>query len=160
MNATPDLALRAEIQDLYAEYASCLNEPRFEEWPELFCETGQYKLVPRENHTAGLGLATIALSSRAMMKDRIYGASNTLFHAPYYQRHIISLPRLRLEEDGSVRATTNYVVFRTKYDAMTDILNAGVYHDHIVRENGALRFAEKLCVYDSELIPNSIIYPI
>lgn len=160
MSRTPDLALRAEIQDLYAEYASCLDEPRFEDWPGLFCEHGRYRVVPRENDAAGLELATIALSSRAMMKDRIYGAANTLFHAPYYQRHIISLPRLWLDDDGSIRATANYVVFRTKYDAMTDILNAGVYRDHIVREDGTLRFAEKLCVYDSELIPNSIIYPI
>jgi salicylate 5-hydroxylase small subunit len=40
------------------------------------------------------------------------------------------------------------------------VFNCGRYFDRIVREGGALKFREKLAVFDSELIPNSIIYPI
>ena len=32
--------------------------------------------------------------------------------------------------------------------------------DRIVRQEGRLLFAEKLCVYDSVVIPNSLIYPV
>jgi len=32
--------------------------------------------------------------------------------------------------------------------------------DVVVRTPLGLKFAQRLCVYDSEMIPNSIIYPI
>ena len=32
--------------------------------------------------------------------------------------------------------------------------------DAVVRTGAGLRFRERICVYDTELIPNSIIYPI
>jgi salicylate 5-hydroxylase small subunit len=40
------------------------------------------------------------------------------------------------------------------------VFNAGRYIDRLVRADGRLLFASRLCVFDSELIPNSIIYPI
>jgi len=36
----------------------------------------------------------------------------------------------------------------------------GFYRDHIVRTDVGLKFVSRLCVYDSEMIANSIIYPI
>jgi salicylate 5-hydroxylase small subunit len=36
----------------------------------------------------------------------------------------------------------------------------GRYIDTIVQTPEGLKFAERLCVYDSEMIPNAIIYPI
>ena len=45
-------------------------------------------------------------------------------------------------------------------DAYTRVVNVGRYLDKLVREDGRLLFSEKRCVYDSVLVPNSIIYPI
>jgi salicylate 5-hydroxylase small subunit len=36
----------------------------------------------------------------------------------------------------------------------------GRYIDIVVQTPQGLKFAERLCVYDSEMIPNSIIYPV
>ncbi len=154
-----DADTRAALADLYAEYAACLDEARFADWPELFAEDCLYLLQPRENHEAGLPLATMRLVSKAMLKDRIYGVSETLFHAPYYQRHLITGIRAR-EEGGVIRAQANFLVVRTKRSELSDILMVGRYLDRVVRTDQGLRFAEKLCVFDSELIPNSVIYPI
>jgi salicylate 5-hydroxylase small subunit len=154
-----DADTRAALADLYAEYAACLDEARFADWPELFAEDCLYLLQPRENHEAGLPLATMRLVSKAMLKDRIYGVSDTLFHAPYYQRHLITGIRGR-EEGGVIHAQANFLVVRTKRSELSDILMAGRYLDRVVRTDQGLRFAEKLCVFDSELIPNSVIYPI
>src|SRR5216684_2070317 len=41
--------LRLELEELYAAYTACLDEERFEEWPEFFVEQCLYKIVPREN---------------------------------------------------------------------------------------------------------------
>jgi salicylate 5-hydroxylase small subunit len=51
-------------------------------------------------------------------------------------------------------------VFRTKLDELSTVFNVGRYLDTVVRTPDGLRFESRVCVYDSEMIPNSIIYPI
>lgn len=155
-----DIALRLEIDDLYGRYIRCLDSGGYDEWPDFFTEECVYRLQPRENHERGLPLATLAFESRGMLRDRVYGITQTLFHQPYYQRHIVSGLVVTGMEGGDIRCEANYLVIRTKRHDLSDILNAGRYYDRISRVNGALKFAEKICVFDSELIPNSIIYPL
>ena len=97
-----------------------------------------------------------------MIQDRVYGVKETLYHDPYYQRHIVGTPRLLSVEDNGnrIHAEANYTVIRTKFDGDSTILSVGFYRDHIVRTDTGLKFVSRLCVYDSEMIANSIIYPI
>ena len=60
----------------------------------------------------------------------------------------------------AIRVRANYLVIRTKAGSLSEVYNAGRYIDHIVDDRGTLRFREKLCIFDSELIPNSLIYPL
>ena len=152
--------LRLDIADLYAAYAACLDSGRFEEWPDFFVESCRYRVTPRENFDHDLPLCIMDLQSRGALQDRVYGVQSTLFHAPYYQRHIISLPRLTGRDGDALMVEANYLVIRTKRDLPSEIFNAGRYVDRLVMTGEGLRFAEKLCIFDSELIPNSIIYPI
>lgn len=148
-----------DVEALYALYAALLDGQRYDEWVDLFTEDCLYVVQPRENYDAGLPLATMRLESKGMLKDRIYGIRETLYHDPYYQRHILSLPMVTEEEDA-LQVEMNYLVMRTKPAAPTDVLNTGRYIDRLVKTDDGLRFAHKLCVFDSELIPNSLIYPI
>jgi salicylate 5-hydroxylase small subunit len=95
-----------------------------------------------------------------MLKDRVYGITETLYHDPYYQRHVVGAPIVRKVENGKIHSEANYAVFRTKYDKASTVFNVGRYIDTIVETPEGLKFAERLCVFDSEMIPNSIIYPI
>jgi salicylate 5-hydroxylase small subunit len=63
-------------------------------------------------------------------------------------------------ESGVVRAQTNYAVFESTRDRNTEVFNAGRYLDRVVIDDGVLRYRERLCVYDSSLIPTSMIYPV
>jgi salicylate 5-hydroxylase small subunit len=157
---TIDLQLRQGIADLYAAYGACLDDGHYEQWPDFFTEDAWYRVVPRENYEAGLPLSTISLKGRAMMKDRIYGVVSTIFHAPYYQRHVISLPVVAELEEGRISVRASYCVFRTKRDCMPEIFNVGQYADIIENRDGVLKFSQKFCVFDNDLIPNSLIYPI
>lgn len=160
--------LRLRIDELYAHYAACLDEARYDDWPAFFTEECVYKVMPRENFDRGLQLATIAAESRGMLVDRAYGIQNTLFHQPYYQRHLISGLLVRGVEENAeggpqgrlIRTQANYAVFRTKQNALSEVFNVGRYLDTLVEEDGVLKFREKLCIFDSELIPNSLIYPL
>ncbi len=152
--------LTHELQSLYADYCACIDERRYSDWPEFFTEDCVYKVIPRENHDRGLPLATLAFESRAMLKDRVVAITQTLFHAPYYQRHIVSAVRVTGVDGDPVRAEANYLIVRTKQNEPSEVFNAGRYVDVLVREQGGWRFRKRCCVFDSELIPNSIIYPI
>jgi salicylate 5-hydroxylase small subunit len=138
------------------------DSAEWEKWPEFFMEDGTYRLQPRENFEQGMPLCLLALESKAMIKDRVYGVKETLYHDPYYQRHIVGTPRLlSITADGQrIHAEANYTVIRTKFDGDSTILSVGYYHDDIVRTPEGLKFQSRLCVYDSEMIANSIIYPI
>jgi salicylate 5-hydroxylase small subunit len=152
--------LRFALQDLYAAYAACLDEGRFADWPEFFTEDCLYRVVPRENFDQALPLSTMELHGKGMLKDRVYGVQSTLFHAPYYQRHLIGPLRLLAHDDDRIELEANYLVVRTKRDLPSELFNAGRYLDRIQVTADGLLFAQKVCVFDSELIPNSMIYPL
>ena len=154
------LLLQLEIDQLNAAYAAALDEKRFDAWPEFFIEEGSYKVQARENFDRGLPLALIALESRGMMKDRVYGVTQTIYHAPYYTRHVMSPAQVLGEETGRIAAQSHYAIFRTKPGDASEVYNVGRYLDEIVRTPAGLKFASRLCVYDSEMVLNSLIYPI
>jgi salicylate 5-hydroxylase small subunit len=148
------------IQQLYADYASAVDSGQWDLWPEFFTEHCVYKLQPRENYERGFPLATLSFTSKGMLKDRAYGISETIFHDPYYQRHVVGAPIVRKVLEGRIYSEANYAVFRTKLDKESTVFNVGRYLDIIVATPDGFKFAERLCIYDSEMIPNSVIYPI
>lgn len=154
------MLLSHELQVLYAKYGACLDEGRYADWPEFFTEQCTYRIVPRENFDRGLPLATLSFESRGMLIDRVYAITQTLFHAPYYQRHIIGTACIDAVEGDLIRSQANYLVIRTKQNEPSEVFNAGRYVDVVVRDGDQLRFKERSCVFDSELIQNSLIYPI
>ncbi|SDN21571.1 aromatic-ring-hydroxylating dioxygenase subunit beta [Polaromonas sp. JS666] len=154
------LLLQMQVDRLNADYAAALDEKRFEEWPEFFVEDGRYKVQARENFDRGLPLALMALESRGMMKDRVYGVTQTIYHGPYYTRHVVSPARILSQEGGTIRAEANYAVFRTKPGGVSEVYNVGRYIDELTQKDGSLKFRSRLCVYDSEMILNSLIYPV
>ncbi len=98
-----DLALRFEVEDLYARYIACVDSGNLDAWPDFFTDPCVYRLAPRENHDRGLPLATLSFESRGMLKDRVYAVTQTLFHQPYYQRHILSGLRIVERHDDELR---------------------------------------------------------
>jgi salicylate 5-hydroxylase small subunit len=155
-----DMQTWFSIQQLYADYAKAVDSGDWDLWPEFFIEQCVYKLQPRENHERGFPLCTLSLTSKGMLKDRVYGIKETLYHDPYYQRHVVGAPLVLKVEEGRIHSEANYAVFRTKYDKESTVFNVGRYIDTVVQTPDGLKFAERLCVYDSEMIANSIIYPI
>lgn len=149
-----------QLTCLYNDYAAALDAEEWEKWPDFFLEDCVYKVVPRENHERGHPLATMAFESRGMLKDRIYGATDTIFHDPYYQRHVVGAPRVLSVQGGRIESEANYAVFRTKPSQLTTVFNVGRYLDVIRQTPDGLKFESRLCIFDSELIPNSLIYPI
>ena len=154
------LLLHHDINQLNAAYAAALDEKRFDDWPLFFLEDGHYKLQARENFDRQLPLALMDLESRGMMKDRVYGVTQTIYHGPYYTRHVIGPARVLERGDEVIRAEANYAVFRTKPGSISEVYNVGRYIDELVHVDGVLQIKSRMAVYDSEMILNSLIYPV
>lgn len=152
--------LRLELEDLYADYAACLDEERFEDWPEFFSDPCLYKIVPRENFERGLPLATWLCESKGYLFDRITAIRKTAVYAPRYVRRMVSSIRVLGWTDAVLEVRANYLALETLQDELTRVFNAGQYRDKLVVEDGTLKFREKLCIFDSLLVPNSLIYPL
>ena len=152
--------LRDEIEALYADYAEALDDNELERWPEFFVEDCLYKLVPRENWERKLPIALMLCESKGMLRDRVNAVRNTALYAPRTFRHLIAQFRIEAETPERIRVRANYVVLQTLVDDLTRIQNAGKYIDLVVRTPEGLRFQEKICVFDSVLVPNSLIYPV
>ncbi|OUM00852.1 aromatic-ring-hydroxylating dioxygenase subunit beta [Variovorax sp. JS1663] len=149
-----------ELSQLYANYASAVSSGDWEKWPEFFTDDCTYRLQPRENFERGFPLATLSFESKGMLRDRVYGIRETLFHDPYYQRHVVGAPVVKKAESDRFECEANYAVFRTKLSELSTVFNVGRYIDVIVRTEAGLKFSSRQVIYDSEMIPNSIIYPL
>lgn len=152
--------LRLELEDLYAGYAGCLDEERFEDWPEFFADPCLYKIVPRENFERGLPLATWLCESKGYLADRVTAIRKTAVYAPRYVRRMVSGIRVLGWTDEVLEVRASYLALETLQDELTRVFNAGQYRDKLVVEDGRLKFREKLCIFDSILVPNSLIYPL
>jgi 3-phenylpropionate/cinnamic acid dioxygenase small subunit len=152
--------LAAEIEALFYDYAEAIDEDRVEEWPEFFIEDGVYKIVSRENFDRGLPLATMLCESKGMMKDRVNAIRNLSMFAPRYLRHLIANVRVKSESVEGILVRSNYAVLQTLLGGETRVFNAGRYVDQIVRDGDFLKFKSRVCIYDTIVVPNSLIYPL
>jgi len=154
------LELRLQLDELYAEYAHCLDDGLIEQWPDFFAEDCSYLLIPRENYDEGLPLATIRCESKGYLKDRVAAVQDTSLYAPLMLRHLVCGLRVTEIAAGHVKAEANFAVLRTQVDEITKVFLAGRYVDTIVVEDGQLKFKEKLAIHDSLLIPNTLVLPV
>ena len=155
-----DFSTFYQVQALHQQYAHMLDSNDISGWPELFTEQCTYKLQSRENFDAGHPLCILHLESQAMLRDRVYGVVNTLFHDPYSQRHICGTPLIKSFTDSVIDCESNYLVVRTHRDAMPHVLSVGRYIDKLVMIDGSLKFSQRIAVFDNDLLPNSVIKPI
>ncbi|HET9149050.1 MAG TPA: aromatic-ring-hydroxylating dioxygenase subunit beta [Alphaproteobacteria bacterium] len=161
MKPTADFrALRADIYDFNSAYAACLDDGDISGWPDFFTEDAVYKLIPRENYDQGLPLATIFAEGRGGLIDRTVAIKKTTVFRPRYLRHFISNIRVLGVDGNTIRAEANYMVVETIPSDVTRIFNVGRYLDEFVYEGKQIKLKRRLCVYDSEIVPATIVYQI
>jgi 3-phenylpropionate/cinnamic acid dioxygenase small subunit len=154
------LELRARLADLYCAYDNALNDDALERWPELFTEACVYQVIPRENVEQGFPVALIYCESRDMLVDRVVALRETALFAPRIARRITSGICVRAIEPDGLRLTASFAVFQAMQNQPSELFLCGRCQDRVVEDGGTLRFAERLCIYDSTIIPTSLVYPV
>jgi anthranilate 1,2-dioxygenase small subunit len=155
------ILLRLEIEDFNTRYAEHLDAGNLDAWVELFTDRAFYRITARENADAGLPAGIVYCEGKGMLKDRAFAIANTAMYAPRQWRHFITNTRVSsIEPDGSIRARSNYLILETLEDGRTHLHQSGTYHDRFVRANSELRLQERDCIYDTQMIRTSLVYPV
>jgi 3-phenylpropionate/cinnamic acid dioxygenase small subunit len=150
---------RDTLRNFYDDYYGALDDLRLEEWPAFFTEDCLYRVIPRENYEAGYTLSTIYAESRGMLVDRVMGITRTQMYAPRYYRRFPGPLRIVSRDGATVRVRHNLLVVQTLIDKKTEIVLSAVCHDLLEPRDERPLLRERIVVFDSEMLPNSLIYP-
>jgi anthranilate 1,2-dioxygenase small subunit len=160
MPTTSAIALRAELRDIYEDYAFCLDEDRLESWPDFFTDDCHYRVLSRENHDAGLPLGLIYCMNKNMLRDRVTALRETTMFEPRSLRHFISGVMVRDPKDGEVQAQANFAIMESLSDREPTLNMVGRYLDRWRRTDEGWRIARRDCVYDNYRVRTSLIVPV
>ena len=95
-----------------------------------------------------------------MLFDRVVAIRETTLYVPRLMRHLTGNIRLREIRPDGLRLTANFALFQTMVDRPSELFLCGRYHDRVVDDGDRLRFAERICVYDSTIVPTSLVFPV
>jgi anthranilate 1,2-dioxygenase small subunit len=149
-----------ELEQLYADYAHCLDADELERWPDFFTEDCFYRITSAENYEAGLPLGLIYATSRNMLRDRVSALREANIYEPQRYRHLVSSLRVVGETAGALDLEANFLVVRTMQDGGMTIFAAGHYADRVVPDDSGWKFARKQVVLDSRQIDTLLAIPI
>jgi 3-phenylpropionate/cinnamic acid dioxygenase small subunit len=152
--------LRFEVQEFYFRYAECLDGGRLQQWPEFFLDSCLYRIATRRTLRLGSDEDLMFLTSRTSMRDRIIALGQSEDYEPHTQRHTISNFRMQAASGEELRVQANFYVLRTFPDRRSEYFVSGYYNDRVAISAGRLNFREKICVLDSDVPPESLVYPI
>jgi 3-phenylpropionate/cinnamic acid dioxygenase small subunit len=145
-------ALRSEVEDLYAHYATIIDEKRPNEWVDLFATEGLYA-VGTHNNVSTTGMWWNTDRDIVALKERAAYTNGYFWHNPTKTLHTISNVRAQEREDGSVAAQAYFVMYVADRTDPSVLHVVGRYEDILVRERGQLRFREHRVVIDAETVP-------
>ena len=150
-----------EIHGFQAAYARCIDDDRLEGWPEYFLPNAHYRVTTVDNHRRGLPAVLSWANSRALLVDRITALREANIYERHSYRHLLGLPFVEPQADGTARAETPFMVARIMRDGGTELFVTGRYLDVFARdEAGALKLLERVVVCDSSRIDTLLAIPL
>jgi 3-phenylpropionate/cinnamic acid dioxygenase small subunit len=152
--------MQNELIALNAEYAATLDDDRLEDWPAFFTEDCFYRITTAQNHGQGLAAGLVYADSRQMLADRILSLRKANVYEKQRYRHLLGLPLLRGNEDGSMRVETGFAVLRIVRGGTTDVFASGRYLDQVVHDGAGLKLARRDVVCDSSRIDTLLAIPL
>jgi anthranilate 1,2-dioxygenase small subunit len=151
--------VREAIEELLGDYAEAIDDGALERWPGYFTGDGEYQIITRESHDAGLPIGILYCGSRAMMEDRVRALRTANIYEPHAYRHLLGRPRIE-RQDGGFAVRSNFCVFRIAQDGETVTFATGRYLDRIVDDRGTLRFRARRVVLDSRRVDVLLVLPL
>jgi anthranilate 1,2-dioxygenase small subunit len=156
----PDPLDKLRVDDLYARYAACIADGALESWPDFFTEDCLYQIIPRGNFDRGLPVSIMLAESRGALVDRVAAIRHTMVFGPRVVLLSFSGIRITGSSDGMLDVRATFTVLHTQVDGVTRLLMAGRTFDRVNTGAEPWKFAARVAVYDTELLPATVIYPV
>lgn len=159
-NGTLARDVRFEIEEFNYEYAATLERGDVEHWTDFFTDDATYQIVARDNVESGLPLGLVYCEGKGMLRDRAYALLNTEMYAPRYIQLRVSNTRVLSIEEPLIKSESSYLLIETLVDEPSRLHQVGKYQDLFQRINGYLFLKERMCVYDTVVINNNLVFPV
>lgn len=151
---------RFAVQDLYAQYAATADACRYDDWLQLFAPTCSYRVIPRENHAAGLPLCLLLCENRDMLIDRIVALQQANEYAIHVDRHIVSGIRVTHAQADLLSIEADFLIGQTDSEGELSLYVMGLYQDTVSISGTRALFVDKTAIIDNGCIPHAISTPI
>jgi len=150
-----------DVAQLIVSYGHALDDGQIDRWPQFFTKDGLYHITTRENHDAGLPIGIMRCAGRGMMIDRVKAFHTANIFEPHTYNHICGLPVVgSAGSPGRLTARSNFQIVRIMEDGRMDLFATGKYLDVLEKENGVLKFSERVVVLDSRNVDILIVVPL
>ena len=155
------IELQLKVERFLFDYADCLNEKRYEEFPSFFKEDDcHYEVQSKENEDLGLTTPIMGCYSHGMIRDRVAQlVDNTLTYRRLNLRHFIS--NIRIDEGKSgINLNANFQVMQSDLEGVSELYLVGRYEDKLILDRDELKLISKRAILDSFSVPNMSAVPV
>ena len=153
--------LQIKVERFLFDYADCLNEKRYEDFPSFFKEDNcHYEVQSKENEDLGLTTPIMGCYSHGMIRDRVTQLiNNTLTYRRLNLRHFIS--NIRIDEGKTeIDLKANFQVMQSDLEGVSELYLVGRYEDKLILDHNELKLISKRVILDSFAIPNMLAVPV
>jgi 3-phenylpropionate/cinnamic acid dioxygenase small subunit len=162
--AEPTIETLLKIEALQMRYAKALDRRDMKAWAECFGATeAHYECNSRENVDAGFRLAMMLADNPRRIQDQVKAVDEVWAGTfqDYFTRHIFQRLECRELTAGRFAVESNFIVtFTNGQDGDTRLLVTGEYQDEVLFEEGLARFASRKAIFDCNVVPRYLVYPI
>ena len=163
MDPVVDKDILAQLDELQNRYIASLDGKDMDGWLATFSgrEDASYICRSAENEAMGYPIALMLDDCRARLKDRIIFVTKIWpgTFQDYRTRHFTQRLSCGQEDDGTVRVKSNFSIEFTLDPYPTKPLVAGVYEDVVDLSGEQPCFLSKKAVYDTNILPQYVVYP-
>lgn len=159
MSCGTDESLYIKTQLFLSNYAQLLDNKKLNEWTGLFDEDCKYVVTTKQEHNLKRQLHVINCSNKNMLRDRISGIEKAVFYREREQRRLVGSPNITVEKD-EISGQAPFALYESYGGNSSKIIATGEYRVLIRVDSNRLVIAELICVVDSPIFPDSLIYPI
>jgi anthranilate 1,2-dioxygenase small subunit len=150
------------IENFLVDYAQCLDDGRFAEWPGFFDPAHcRYEILSRENVDLGLPAPILSCYSHGMLVDRVTMlVKQTLTYRPMYLRRQITNVRVRLAGADMAVVRANLVVYQSDMEGVSSLYMVGRSEDEILVANERPLLRRKTIILDSFGVDTMLAVPL
>jgi salicylate 5-hydroxylase small subunit len=157
------------ILRLLQDYVEAVDTKDLDRWTEFFADEASYIVTNQENLARSVEGNTRPVGyAHDHNKDRIHDRVTLIRKAwaghydDYQPRHVLSMPVIDLAEDedtATVRANVSVYITEPSITG-SRLLAVGQYRDEVTFTDEGPKFASKLVVLDTNVLPRYFIYPL